>query len=94
MHCGFYIETFSIIFYDSIDRDTVVTPSAGTITITGSETGEQYAEVSSFEADTAGATSTYTRPAFAGSVTRININLVSIAGATHFTATLDRAFGS
>jgi len=80
----------SIIFYSDAELETVVEPSAGTVTITASEDGSQYGDIAVIDATTAGEESTYTRPSFSGLVRFVRVNMASIAGANFFRVTIAR----
>lgn len=75
---------FSIVFYSDADLSQVVTPTAGTISINASETGDQYGEAGVIDATLAGAVSTYPRINFTGSISSVSVNLDGIVGASHF----------
>lgn len=81
---------FSIIFYSDAELTNVVTPSGGTITITGSEDGTQYGDIETITATTAGEDSTYTRPAFAGLVRFVKVDMLGITDAAFFQARIAR----
>ena len=74
----------SIIFYSDAELTTIVTPGAGTVTITASEDGTQYGDVAVIDATLAGASSTYTRPSFAGMVRFVKVNMSGITTANFF----------
>ena len=75
---------FSIVFYSDAALTQVVTPTAGTVRVNASETGDQYGEAGVIDATLAGAVSTYPRINFTGSISSVSINLDSVAGASHF----------
>jgi hypothetical protein len=74
----------SIVFYSDAALTQVATPTAGTVTVTASETGEQYGNVGTIDATLAGANSSYDRLKFSGSISSVNVNLLDVAGASHF----------
>lgn len=71
--------SISVVFKDSAGN--VVTPGAGTITFSGSETDEQYGEIGQIDATTAGEPSTYTRITFGGLVRYVKATLSGVTGA-------------
>lgn len=80
----------SIIFYSDAELTAIVTPGAGTVTITASEDGTQYGDVATITASTAGASSTYTRPSFSGLIRRVKVNMASITTANFFQVRIAR----
>lgn len=74
----------SAMFYTDDTYTTLASPSAGTLTVTASETGEQYGDVGVINASEAGATSTYTRLHAAGPLRTIKVDVAGVVGATHF----------
>lgn len=80
----------SIIFYSDADLTTLVTPGAGTVTVTASEDGDQYGDIAVIDATTAGAESTYTRPAFGGLIRFMRVNLSGITVANFFQVRIAR----
>ena len=74
----------SIVFYTSSAMTVVANPTAGTVDIDPSETGEQYGNVSTINANTAGESSSYDRPLLSGSILKVRASLANVVGATHF----------
>lgn len=77
----------SVVYY-SDDFITSVIPTAGTLTCTGSETGERYGEITNGTLDAT--VEQYNRPAFYGSVKNIKAVALGITGAINYTLRIDR----
>ena len=77
----------SVLFY-SDEFETVVIPSAGTITFEGSETGDKYG---TFTNGTVDATlELYDRTNFSGSVQNVRATTSGITGALNYRALINR----
>ncbi len=76
----------SIVFYTDSTMSTVANPTAGTVDVDASETGEQYGNVTTITASEAGEDSDYDRPLIAGSITNVRMTFSGVTGATHFKA--------
>ena len=81
----------SVVFYTDSTLSTLVTPTAGSITFTASETGTGYGSINDGVIDAT--LEDYNRPNFSGYVTRVKATLTSVAGAGYFVATVARYGG-
>lgn len=81
----------SVVFYTDGTMQTLVTPTAGTITFTASETGTGYGSITNGEVNAA--IEDYARPNFSGYVTNVKASCAGITGAGYFVATVARYGG-
>lgn len=80
----------SVIFYSDAELTNIVTPGAGTVTVTASEDGTQYGDVGTIDATLAGAESTYTRLSFGGLIRFVRVNMAGITTANFFQVRIGR----
>ncbi len=80
----------SIIFYSDAELTAIVTPAAGTVTVTASEDGTQYGDVATIDATLAGENSTYTRPTFSGLIRFVKVNTAGVTNANFFQVRIAR----
>lgn len=78
----------SIMFYDA--QGGIVTPTAGTISFHGSETGDVWGEIASVTANLVGTGVEYTRPAFAGPMRHVRATTSGIIGAVSMVISIAR----
>lgn len=74
----------SAVFYTDETCTTVANPTAGTVKIEASETGEQWGEVGTVEANLAGEDSTYDRLTATGAMNMFRVTTTGVIGATYF----------
>lgn len=81
----------SVLFYTDATLSTLATPTAGTITFTGTESNTNYGTFENGSIDLTLAT--YPRPNFAGGVKKVKATCAGITGAGYFVATISKFGG-
>lgn len=81
----------SVTFYTDSTLTSVVTPTAGTLTFTASETKNGYGTISSGTLDATA--DPYPRPNFSGGVASVKATAAGITGAGHYVAIISRYGG-
>ena len=91
MNAEFERGYISVVFYTDSTLSTLVTPTAGTITFTASESGTGYGTIKNGAVDAT--IEAYDRPHFSGYVTRVKATCSGVTGAGYYVATVARFGG-